>query len=351
MTSTPHLGLPLIAAAQAQKHVTHNEALFGLDALVHLAVLDRDLATPPASPDEGDRYIVAGTGVGAWAGKGGQIAAWQDGAWRFYAPGLGWLAYIVDEGALLAWDGATWTDAIETISAFQNLTRFGLGTAADAVNPFAAKLNDALWTAREVAEGGSGDLRYKFNKEAALRTLSLLFQDGYSGRAEIGLVGDDDFRIKVSADGAVWKDALHVDRATGVVNVPRGLTGMAVPIMGNSFSSVTAGQTRYLWPGLNGASAPEVYLPVPTAGSFSGLTVVTSGAPGAGQSWTITLQRLFSDTALTCTIGPGTNQASDMTHVVTFAAGERWCLKIVASADAAASGSVLFSLKFTPTST
>jgi Protein of unknown function (DUF2793) len=69
MTSTPHLGLPLIAAAQAQKHVTHNEALFGLDALVHLAVRDRDLATPPAEPDDGDRYIVPVGAVGAWAGR------------------------------------------------------------------------------------------------------------------------------------------------------------------------------------------------------------------------------------------------------------------------------------------
>ena len=58
MPTTPHLGLPLMAAAQAQKHVTHNEALALLDALVQCAVLDKDLATPPASPAEGARYIV-----------------------------------------------------------------------------------------------------------------------------------------------------------------------------------------------------------------------------------------------------------------------------------------------------
>ena len=53
--ATNHLLLPYILAAQAQKHVTHNEALRILDGLVHLSVLDRDLTAPPASPADGDR--------------------------------------------------------------------------------------------------------------------------------------------------------------------------------------------------------------------------------------------------------------------------------------------------------
>ena len=56
---SPHLLLPFILAAQAQKHVTHNEAIRLLDAIVQLSVLDRDLTVPPASPVDGDRYIVA----------------------------------------------------------------------------------------------------------------------------------------------------------------------------------------------------------------------------------------------------------------------------------------------------
>ena len=56
---TSNLLLPYILAAQAQKHVTHNEALRKLDALVQISVVDRDLAAPPASPAEGARYIIA----------------------------------------------------------------------------------------------------------------------------------------------------------------------------------------------------------------------------------------------------------------------------------------------------
>jgi hypothetical protein len=53
--ATIHLLLPYILAAQAQKHVTHNEALRILDGLVQLSVLDRDLTAPPAGPADGDR--------------------------------------------------------------------------------------------------------------------------------------------------------------------------------------------------------------------------------------------------------------------------------------------------------
>ncbi len=86
-----------------------------------------------------------------------------------------------------------------------------------------------MWTARPVADGGTGDLRYKLNKEGSAGTLSLLFQDSYSGRAEIGLVGDDDFCIKVSPDGAVWNDALRIDRSTGTVAFPAGAASPTAP--------------------------------------------------------------------------------------------------------------------------
>jgi len=84
----------------------------------------------------------------------------------------------------------------------QGVSRLGLGTDADATNPFAAKLNKALWTARYAGEGGDGDLRYTLNKEASGNVLSLLLQSGWSGRTEIGLIGNEDLGVKVSADGA-----------------------------------------------------------------------------------------------------------------------------------------------------
>ncbi|TDR88966.1 DUF2793 domain-containing protein [Enterovirga rhinocerotis] len=214
MSTTPHLGLPLMAAAQAQKHVTHNEALLALDALIHCAVLDKDLAAAPASPAEGERYIVASSATGSWAGKDGFLATWDQGAWTYLVPAPGFLAYVVDEELPYVFGLGGWEPLSEAIAALQNLARLGIGTAADEANPFSAKLNAALWTARASPEGGSGDLRYTLNKEGAANTLSLLFQAGYSGRFELGLIGSDQLTAKVSADGATWRTAFAVDPST-----------------------------------------------------------------------------------------------------------------------------------------
>ncbi len=224
--TTPNLVLPELIAAQAQKHVTVNEALRVLDALVQLAVLDRDLAAPPSLPAEGQRWLIAGSPSGAWSGHADEVAAWQDGDWEFYSPQPGWLAYVVDESLLLAWTGSAWVDAI-TVLSLNNLTLVGVGTTADAANPFSAKLNNVLWVAKALAEGGDGTLRWKMSKENAAGTLSMLFQTAFSGRAELGLTGDDNFHIKVSTDGSTWTEALCIERASGGVRFLANSTDVA----------------------------------------------------------------------------------------------------------------------------
>ncbi len=108
MPETPLLGLPLIEASQAQKHVTHNEALLGADALTQLAVISRSVAAPPSMPAEGDRYLVAASPTGAWAGHAGHIA-FRAGGWRFAMPRAGWRLWVVAESAFIIFDGASWS--------------------------------------------------------------------------------------------------------------------------------------------------------------------------------------------------------------------------------------------------
>ena len=215
MEHSANLQLPYIMPSQAQKHVTHNEAIRALDALVQLAVLDRDLSAPPGSPADGARYLVPAGGSDAWSGKDGMVAAWQDGAWAFIPPKAGWLLWVADESRLLGFDGAAWVDA--AVHSVNPTPLIGANANADSTNRLVVKSPASLF------DEETGDHRLKINKATADDTASLIFQSGYLGRAEFGLAGDDDWHVKVSADGAAWTEALKVDRATGRVSLPAAL--------------------------------------------------------------------------------------------------------------------------------
>ena len=83
MAKTAQLDLPLVMPAQAQKHVTVNEALARLDAAAQLRVASSTLQDPPASADEGRSYLVPADASGAWQGMVGRIAVWSNGGWIF----------------------------------------------------------------------------------------------------------------------------------------------------------------------------------------------------------------------------------------------------------------------------
>jgi len=108
--TTPNLALPYLAAAQAQKHVTVNETLDALDALVQLSVISAGLTAPPGSPAEGDRYIVASGASGAWTGWDACVAQFSGGAWHRLIQQAGWLAWDQAAGAVLVWTGSAWTE-------------------------------------------------------------------------------------------------------------------------------------------------------------------------------------------------------------------------------------------------
>ena len=172
---------------------------------------------------------MAPAATGDWTGRDNALAAWQDGVWAFYDPAPGWLVWLIDESALLVWNGASW---IRTFAAGPGggVTPSSLGdgshdlvgvngAAADATNRLSVRTPVALFDSVDAAQGGSGDCRIVVNKEASGDTASHLFQTGFSGRAEFGLTGTDDFQLKVSADGAAWIDAVTIDKSAGKVGV------------------------------------------------------------------------------------------------------------------------------------
>ena len=96
----------------------------------------------------------------------------------------------------------------------QNLNHVGINATADNTNRLSLSSPASL-----LNHEGTGH-QLKINKNTTADTGSLLYQTGFSGRAEMGLTGDDDFKVKVSPDGSNWKDALSIDSATGTVDMP-----------------------------------------------------------------------------------------------------------------------------------
>jgi hypothetical protein len=368
---TTHLLLPYILASQAQKHVTHNEALRLLDAIVQLSVLDRSRTAPPASPTDGDRHIVASGATGLWAGWDLNIAFWVDGVWMRLVPRPGWLAWIADEAVFVGWNGSTWdlvgepvdvSDAVFSLvndadptkkSLFSlsgittgttrtftlpntsselailagtqtfsgNKTFSGTLTASGTVTVSAASasIGTATGTATygvgtgvttngtaktvNIGTGGANGsttvvnigsatagaggttvintptvtfanavtqvgmpqanltaqllglgwatadsynrfsintpamlfnhagngIEATFNKNASADDAAFAFKTGFSARALIGLLGNDDFSFKVSPNGSTFYDAIRIDRTSGRVELPEPLVMSALP--------------------------------------------------------------------------------------------------------------------------
>lgn len=213
---SPILSLPLLQAAQAQKHVTHNEALMRLDLLVQLTVADRTRTTPPASPAIGQRHIIAAAPTGLWAGQAGKIALWQDGAWQFITPLAGWRAWVTAETTELLFDGSAWVNvAVVTMPPTVTVTQLGISATPDATNRLSLSSDASLFN-----HAGTGH-QLKVNKATAGQTASLLFQTNFSGRAEMGTMGDNNFAIKVSNNGNSFVTALKITALNGGVELAR----------------------------------------------------------------------------------------------------------------------------------
>ena len=108
MTDTTNLSLPLLAASQAQKHVTVNEALQRLDGVVQLTLRSRSQTTPPGAVLEGECFGVPANAVNDWAGRDGEVAQFVNGGWAFFMPRAGWRAYVADTGTVDLHDGNGW---------------------------------------------------------------------------------------------------------------------------------------------------------------------------------------------------------------------------------------------------
>ncbi|MEF9601646.1 DUF2793 domain-containing protein [Paracoccus sp. PXZ] len=113
--TTANCDLPLLMPAQAQKHVTVNEALLRLDGQVDLVLQSLTRITPPASVVDGMCWGVPQGAVNAWEGQGGKVAIGANGGWIFVQPGFGRRAVIADQGVTAIHDGSGWVAGAVTL--------------------------------------------------------------------------------------------------------------------------------------------------------------------------------------------------------------------------------------------
>ncbi|WP_299151794.1 DUF2793 domain-containing protein [uncultured Tateyamaria sp.] len=254
------LSLPLIQPSQAQKHVTHNSALEILDAVAQLNVLSREANTPPTLTEEGTVFALGAAPQAVWAGHPNEVAIWSNGGWLFVEPREGWVLYDQADDVICVRKGAVWEPVTPNLD---NIAGVGINASADAVNRLIVSADATLLTHET-----TGGHQLKVNKAATSDVASLLFQSGYSGRAEMGTMGNDDFAIKVSADGATFVTALAFDGVTGRA------TGEAVQ---QSSDDVTPGRLmRADW----GYSSGNVVGTVAqTAGSPTGAVIESATTP------------------------------------------------------------------------
>lgn len=231
MANSTLLQMPYLEAAQAQKHVTHNDALRVLDGVVQLSVADRDLTAPPGSPSDGDRYIVGSSATGAWATKDLNIAIWQDGAWAFFVPREGWRCWIEDESAAVIWDGAAWRPFLGSLTPFgssfahdwleEELTLSGADTTSTIQIPNGSICYGVSERVTEVITGATSfDVGISGETDKFGGTLGLTL-----GSSNFGIIGPTAFY----ADTAIVVTANGSDFTGGKVRIAAHFSQMVPP--------------------------------------------------------------------------------------------------------------------------
>lgn len=113
--ATPRLQLPFLSVGQAQKEVTHNEALSRLDICMQ-AVVEDQLDAPPQVPEVGQCWLVGSNPQGAWTDHGDAIAQWTVGGWRFVTPFDGFTIWMRASGLRWSRESGVWSTSLAASS-------------------------------------------------------------------------------------------------------------------------------------------------------------------------------------------------------------------------------------------
>lgn len=242
MSTTTNLNISLVQQNQAQKEITVNHAITVIDAILNRGAVSHGDNTPPVSPSNGDLYILGGSPTGDWATHADEIAYYQSG-WSFIGANEGMTIWVSDEDKQYSFDGANWiltgVDSLDDLSDvaitsvavnhvlqhngtnfvnqanLEGLSGLGVNATSDSTNKLSVSSDAVLFN------NNGTDSQVKVNKNTTTDTASHIFQNNFSGRAEFGLIADDDFQLKVSPDGSTYYQAYVVDKSSGNIDIKK----------------------------------------------------------------------------------------------------------------------------------
>lgn len=134
---------------------------------------------------------------------------------------------------------------------------FGVNTHAVETNRLAVKADTELLSHVHVTDV-SGNARKVINETAGANTASEMFQNGFDGPAEFVLICDNAFRLKVSDDGADWRNALTIAAATDALGIGCNASAAPQTIDTRAFPSLASGLAALLVTGAAGAEWAEL---------------------------------------------------------------------------------------------
>lgn len=117
MSDTLRFNMPLLDAAQAQKHVSINEALVRADILAARRAESRSLSVPPGSPLDGTAHIVGTAASGDWSGSDDKLALFLNGGWVIIEPWNGLRLWVEDESQAVLFQSGVWIEGAVASSA------------------------------------------------------------------------------------------------------------------------------------------------------------------------------------------------------------------------------------------
>lgn len=283
MANSPRLGLPYLVAGQAQKELSHNDALNDLESLAQISVINRTTSTPPATPSDGDSYIIGASPTGAWAGNANAVASYYSG-WRIKPAKTGWIAYVQAEAVLVIFDGTAW-------NIFKGVVP--LGSAAAPSYSFVGDSDTGIYSpgANQLAVATAGVQRLTVDATGNTALSGGLTVSGTITGSITGNAATVTTNANLTGDVTSTGNTTTVAKIAGVaVGTPTGTGNVvfsAAPTLTGTLSTanhtITSVSVNALAVGANGTTNPVLSVNTSTASVAAGISIV-GGAAGFGTS-------------------------------------------------------------------